>query len=750
MTTVPTGKDKFPESAVEVHDKNVPSVAGETLRPMPSARIRMAGRSRLAFSMPTGEEDLAFTIEAILDACRRWPMQLDVNAVPDPSLFRLEDQVALDSWLSHLAASGSWAQAAETLLSALGGSSANQSAMAGAAHRVAAKAIDAMRLGKTRGIEGVLRQAMNEELDVFAEHVAPLVETAQRDVATAALSLMTTQAIATYRTGSAFIDLLKDFPFLTVIFSPHQPAHNVTALELPYRLFLSPVPDSRWHHGTKPITRHERTELWHTRLTSTAADVGPDGPTRIRALWSPDYGLPGIVGIVNDNKPFRMSLDPLDREMLVKLMSGFDEITNNRRPFHPRTAEARRLALSSLGALLDAEGSWVPPGPNKISLEQWRHVATFGRDHYVRVVYRGFLKEFGHAASLIKVTERKFETHPETQHRVAVLRQRFFIVVRQPLKHYDGRGHAYGGRPFPFTDVEILTKVTPSLLAPDDLKCRLSDPAGTIYNPGTGVPNRACFWPMTSKTNNFLFQIAATDLSGDRVTFAMPLLFVGLEANENPTVLAEIIKQNNLTPASPRRTASLGNASVCYAPIKVGAEGDPRLPTASMVFKTALLAPNSVSLDEAQFYPEVEQASVGIAAIQRLLQKPDAMVDVSYPEVYKTTAGGFGGANAGEVFLKLQQPFDLAFGDAVKSDALGGLATPSMAIQGLSRIMGPVAAQKPAIPDPNAIELALKNVVSNKFNPADFFDGAKILGASTSKICWIWSPDSLAPTSQSS
>jgi hypothetical protein len=730
VSTVPTGKEVYPESADKadgVAKKNVPS-PGTTLPPLPSSRIRMAGPSRLAFSMPAVEADLAFTIEAILDACRRWPMRLDVNAVPDPARFRLLDYAVLDPWLTRVAASGSWAQATETLVDVLGGDRAIRASLAGGARRVAAKAIEAMRSGEAPGIEATLQRAMNDELDVFAERVTPFLEPAQRDVAAAALSLMTTQAIAGYRTGSSFLDLVRDFPFLHVIFGPHQPARNVTALELPYRLMLSPVPESRWHHGTKPIARHGRTELWHTRLTSTTEDVGPDGPTRVRALWSPDYGIPNIVGLVNGNKPFRMSLDPLDREMLVKLMAGFDEIDTRGRPFRPHTAQASRLALSSLGALLDAEGSWAPPAPKKVPLEQWRHVATLGRDHYVRVVYRGFLKEFGHAASLVKVTERKFEFLPETTHRVAVLRQRFFIIVRQPLKHYDGTGHAYAGRPFPFTDVEILTRVTPSLLAPDNAKCRLSDPGNIIYNGASGVPHRACFWPMTSETNDFLFQIAATDLSGARVSFAMPLLFVGSEANENSTVIAEIIRQNNLTPATPRRRASLGSASVCYAPIKDGAEGDPRLPTAAMVFKAAPVVPNRVSIDEAQFYPEVDQATVGIAAIQRLLQKPDATVDVCYPEIYKTTAGGFGAANPGELFLKLRNPFDLAFGDAVKSDALGGLATPSMAIQGLSRIMGPVASQRPTTADPNAIELGLSNVISNTFNPADFFDGAKILG----------------------
>ena len=58
-----------------------------------------------------------------------------------------------------------------------------------------------------------------------------------------------------------------------------------------------------------------------------------------------------------------------------------------------------------------------------VGLEQWRHIATLGRDHYVRVVYAGYLMPFGHRASLIKVTERKFESVAgNINQRVAVLR----------------------------------------------------------------------------------------------------------------------------------------------------------------------------------------------------------------------------------------------------------------------------------------------------------------------------------------
>jgi hypothetical protein len=372
--------------------------------------------------------------------------------------------------------------------------------------------------------------------------------------------------------------------------------------------------------------------------------------------------------------------------------------------------------LSALGALLDVEGSWTTL-PEKVGLEQWRHLATLGRDFYVRVVYRGFLLPFGHSASLIKVTERKFENQSQTNPgRVAILRQRFFIVVREWVKQYSGTGHQYGGINFPFKTVEVLSHTTPNLRAPKDSK--LSDPSNKIYSV---IPNRACFWPMLSATQDFIFQLAATDICGERAAFAMPLLFVGVEANQNAAVMKEILARYNAEPAK-RRTTYFGNAPICFAPVKPGAEGDPRLPTTDMTFDAAGV--KGVSLSKPQFYPEVESAEVGIAAIQRLLKKPDAVVPVTYPEVYKQS--GFGSANSGEVFLKTLQAFDLAFGEEVKSDALGGLATPDMAIQGLSRIMGPVAAKPPA--DPKDIETALSNVIKNKFEPTDFFKGAKILG----------------------
>ena len=37
-------------------------------------------------------------------------------------------------------------------------------------------------------------------------------------------------------------------PFLPILMAPHEPAPGVTALELPYRVILSPLAPARWLH----------------------------------------------------------------------------------------------------------------------------------------------------------------------------------------------------------------------------------------------------------------------------------------------------------------------------------------------------------------------------------------------------------------------------------------------------------------------------------------------------------------------
>src|SRR6266849_1037037 len=258
-----TDKEKFAEKSKAIEAKNVvqPNDNAEKLPPMPSAKIRMSGRSRIAFTMPADERELPFTIDAILDACKRWSMRLDVNAIPDPppGRFALSQFGVQDKWLASVVTSHSWAQATAELVDALGGE--HQKSIAGAARRISQKAIAAIRSGRTAGTGSMLRSALNGELDILAERFTPLHDSGRREIAAAALSLMTTEALATFRVTQSVFDLSKELPFLGIIFGPHEPAKNVTALELPYRLIISPVSAARWHHSNNPIVHNGRTEL---------------------------------------------------------------------------------------------------------------------------------------------------------------------------------------------------------------------------------------------------------------------------------------------------------------------------------------------------------------------------------------------------------------------------------------------------------------------------------------------------------
>jgi hypothetical protein len=532
---------------------------------------------------------------------------------------------------------------------------------------------------------------------------------------------------------------------------PQEPASDVTALELPYRLLLSPLDPATWRLSITPVTQSGRSELWHARLADPDDATGAEPSSRIRAIWSPDYRpppqLPELFKWIPPGPPgppnpalIRMSLDPVDRAMLVTLMSGFDA-TQSGSTYVPLSSEAKRLHLTALGGLLDAEGSWTAL-PDLIDLEQWRHQATLGRDHYVRVVYKGWLCPFGHAASLIKVTERRFQPlGSDATERIAVLRQRFFVVVRQPVRPYSGENHVHEGRDFPFTQVELLTRVTPDLVDPNNPVCSLAtppsgdDPYGPYPDstpPGATIVSRMLFWPTLSDnsggTTDFLFQIAATDISGNRVTFAMPLLFVGKSANDLAlTDLKGMLKEAyNALPATPKRQASFGGASVTFARVNPGDRGDPTLPTADATFRAGDL--KLASPTEANFYPEIYLANVGIKPVQKLLAQPGFTAEVTYPDFY--AQHGFDPTqNAGRVFLQLTSALPLQFGgnqNQPKSDALGALATPRMNLLGLSTIMGPVAGQNAR--NVNDVKSALANVGGGKFDPSDFFPDATLLG----------------------
>jgi hypothetical protein len=153
-----------------------------------------------------------------------------------------------------------------------------------------------------------------------------------------------------------------------------EPGPRETAIELPYRLVLSPNHDVGWRHATVPVTHASRTELWHTRLVlkangGTLSELSADVTAPLRAIWSPDFNPARTLD--DSQPPTKTALDPHlgvtdispnDRHQLVVLTSAFRGYADaNGAPFVPTPVQAQMLMLSSLGGWLRSRGHWDPP-----------------------------------------------------------------------------------------------------------------------------------------------------------------------------------------------------------------------------------------------------------------------------------------------------------------------------------------------------------------------------------------------------
>lgn len=493
------------------------------------------------------------------------------------------------------------------------------------------------------------------------------------------------------------------------------PAAHQTALELPYRLILSPHALNLWAHAIKAVTRNGRTELWHTRLAAAEPDgtiVDTGSPyMALRAVWSPDCDIENPrPGPGHSNAPFRMSLDRQDRHEIVHLTSNF-QLKLGTQAWQPQPVDVDRLMLTSLGGWLDSSGMWLP---TPLSVEEWRHKATLGRDHYVKVVYKGFLMPFGHAASLVKITERKFRKGQDGQ-QIAYLFQRMYIIVRQPEKTFPAPFQAYDGRELPFRKVRITTLMTPPL----------EDPGASQM---VGGALQSAFWPRV-QNQDFRFHCVATDWSGQRSEFTTPMAFVDAIYGFDVAKMKAVIGAYNQKSQVERRRPPLNGQKVAFAAPK--SRGDTELEVDSLTFAakdpaTHVKVEEWQDADQPLFFPVMEEAAVSIPALKAMVQL--GATAIRYPSAY--LQNGMGGANKGEIFAALPDAPGLDFG-AGHGDRSGGVATPSFPIVGLSRALGPVGGEiVPGGADAMAAaEQALGDVLSGRFDPRKFFDDkAKLLG----------------------
>ena len=497
-----------------------------------------------------------------------------------------------------------------------------------------------------------------------------------------------------------------------------------TALEIPYRLFLSPSGFGAWAHARGAIAHGGRTELWHTRLGVSGTDAHPEAPGRddvnesdpynrtLRAIWS--SGFPGSVA-----DPFAvMALTSADQRQLVKLTSDFSLSGCD-----TRVINAEALMLTSLGAWMnvrysfdDPKGVHLPDKPSELNLVEWRHRMSFGRDHYVRVVHSGYLCPFGHRAVLITISERKFKKTPDGKATAAYLRQREFIVVQQPEKSFGDTGLSSDGKSYdrmmPFKNVRITTLITPNLADP---------PPGD----DGAIDGRSAFWIETrneaGELHDFKFHLIGTDEAGQAVEFSAPLIFVAdtLAFDEVTAGLLGKAFLNDVNAA--RRRYQLDRQPLAFAPpdsgggttfdafsISMGVE----VPNDSQLRAAGRSRATLEREAQPRFFPTVVESEVGITAAQRLLGT-DHSATIKFSDLF--LRNGFEDGNTGQVFAELVSQSTLTF-PAGKS---GGVVTPSFDITGLSRSLGPVGGD-------------LAQAANLNFDPKQFFAGsldAKILGS---------------------
>jgi hypothetical protein len=506
------------------------------------------------------------------------------------------------------------------------------------------------------------------------------------------------------------------------------PQPDETAIELPYRLILSPSAVGRWKHATAAVEHEGHTELWHARLE------GGDAQRAVRAVWS--YDVP-LRPQDHQHVPFRMSLDMRDRYEIVELSANFNLVRPDQQPYKPEAIAVERMMLSSLGGWVRSRGAWDPPSrayprqfasravisvldlarspvraptaiaglgaffpalAERFSVEEWRHIASMGRDQYVRVVYRGHLFPCGHRASLVKVTERKFAPAPFSGRMMAYLRQRMFIVLRQHVRDYGALRGALnnGGRELPFNSIEITTLTTPDL----------DDPVSHQI----GTHGQDAFWPYVNG-QPFLFHLIATDQVGQRSEFSAPQIFISQSATGDP--VAEALTDYSSRPDLRRH--DFAGQKVAFAAIKT--PGDTTFEADKILFAADRFVPPSE--DEAPYNPKIEAADVHLPAVRQLSSPGNADAPVTIKYYADFVSHDF---KAGDVFAELANPPDMRFG----GDKSLGVGAPNLSIVGLSRRFGPVGG------DPADIGGTLGNFAGGTVDPKQFFDtSAKILGAIT-------------------
>ncbi|MFD7659122.1 hypothetical protein ACFV4N_34520 [Actinosynnema sp. NPDC059797] len=517
------------------------------------------------------------------------------------------------------------------------------------------------------------------------------------------------------------------------------PTDTQTALELPWRVLLSPDETGGWRHAVAPVTANGWTELWHTRLGARTGDGTVEDQARrrtVRAIWLTDAQMaawaqdPSSVPTTNTDG-IDHPLPPRERLSIVRL-SADPALRTQPSPTLPEPIDVAELSLSSLGATFDLAGRWNYQSTAALDLKGWQHRAALGRDHFARTEKTGFLFPYGHRASLVEVAERRVERRPNPDGTpgpwYAYLRRTQFLVVQQQVRAYEGDATIpeRQQRRLPFTAIRVLTRTTPPLVPPADRKDFAGGGAATSTSsfvpraaaaPGTPIP----------------FHLRGVDHEGHEVDFTAPVVFVPeaaiTGADQLLTRVHDAYNSGDQPEPVAARTADTGGRRIALARRGGHPAGSTTATVDQVVFNSHASSGAKADLlaaGKAPFHPHLERAVLRLPEVARLTGNAVAATPFEYAAIYLSD-GHEEATNSGGVFLAVHPDAGAALRSATTPGApaldfspasAGGLATPSGAIRGLSAKMGPIT----AVPIDAAREL---------YNPEQMFGDvskAKVLG----------------------
>lgn len=443
-----------------------------------------------------------------------------------------------------------------------------------------------------------------------------------------------------------------------------------TSLEVPLRLYLSPTKLAGWKHLKKldPDSgiikqTNKLFELWHTRMgTKTSKGIDESDLTLeqriVRVLWADDANKDFTVLPSNgdDNVLGRTSFTARDRHQIVHETSNF-QIAR----FTPQPVKAYQLFLTTLGAwlnselLVDFEKLQTAGIAGSLNILKWRHIETLAREHYVEILYAGYVMPFGHQAVLAKITERK----PHGGTGTASNFQRFIITITEPVKDYNYHDSNGEFMNFSCSKVEMLTTVTPSLDMPQQ-----------FVTSGSGTMSKNDQFIIRSGNKDFLFKIKAEDLAGNLIDFSMPLVFVSTIALGVSSNIPQLVTEYNKGIKITNDTQFNGQKFTLAPQAENGTD------TAFTAYKVTFKTRTYTNAEEPQgFLPTLGEAQIIEPSYQRLTGKADP-VSVSLVD----------DKNAGNVFAKFNTADKIDFSG--QTDKTGGLAAPNFNLSGLSKAAG--------------------------------------------------------------